>query len=140
MSKLVAKSYHPVNGSTEEIWEGFSWPCLFCGFLWYMYKGMWGWGIIALILAFGTIGISWLIFPFFANAQYAQSLLDRGYLNEEQWNEREQARKSQSTKGVQTYNQQTASIADELIKLAALKGQGLLSDDEFNKQKHKLLN
>src|SRR6185295_1345825 len=87
MSKLVAEAYHPVNHSTEEIWEGFSWPCLFCGFLWYMYKGMWGWGIIALILAVSTFGISWLIFPFFANGQYAKALLERGYLNEAQWNE-----------------------------------------------------
>ena len=64
MSTFAGQAYHPVNGSTEDIWEGFSWPCLFCGFLWYMYKGMWGWGIIALILAFITFGISWLIFPF----------------------------------------------------------------------------
>jgi len=42
---------------------------------------MWGWGVIALILAILTYGFSWLIFPFFANAQYAQSLIKRGYIN-----------------------------------------------------------
>src|SRR4030066_254981 len=124
MSKQVAKAYHPVNDSTEEIWEGFSWPCLFCGFLWYMYKGMWGWGIIALILAVCTFGISWLIFPFFANAQYAKSLLERGYLNEAQWNERKQTSRMANKPDVKSYT--TSSVADELAKLAALKAQGVL--------------
>lgn len=137
MSKLVAKAYHPINDSTEDIWEGFSWPCLFCGFLWYMYKGMWGWGIIALILAFGTFGISWLIFPFFANAQYAKSLLDRGYLNEAQWKERNQTSRGANRQDAKSHI--TPSIADELAKLAALKAQGVLSDEEFNKQKLKIL-
>ena len=121
MSQLVGKAYHPVNGSTEEIWEGFSWPCLSCGFLWYMYKGMWGWGIIALILAFGTFGISWLIFPFFANGQYAKSLLERGYLNEDQWNERTRGASKPDSK-----SHAASSVADELAKLAALKAQGVL--------------
>jgi hypothetical protein len=137
MSKLVAKAYHPINDSTEEIWEGFSWPCFFCDFLWYMYKGMWGWGIIALILAFGTFGISWLIFPFFANAQYAKSLLERGYLNEMQWNERKQTSKGANRQDVKRHT--TSSVADELAKLVALKTQGILSDEEFNKQKLKIL-
>lgn len=137
MSKLVGKAYHPVNDSTEEIWEGFSWPCLFCGFLWYMYKGMWGWGIIALALAFMTFGISWLFFPFFANAQYAKSLLERGYLNEIQWNERKQGSKRTNRQDLKSHA--ASSVADELTKLAALKAQGLLSDEEFSKQKAKLL-
>ena len=136
MSKLVAQAYHPVNDSTEGIWEGFSWPCLFCGFIWFMYKSMWGWGIIALILAFATFGVSWLIFPFYANALYAKALLDRGYLNESQRNERQrtQARNRQEIR-----NPVTSSTADELAKLVALKDRGVLSDDEFTKQKLKLL-
>lgn len=137
MSTFAAKAYHPINSSTEDIWEGFSWPCLFSGFLWYMYKGMWGWGIIALVLAFSTFGISWLIFPFFANAQYAKSLLQRGYLNEDQWNERAQT--SRGTKKPESNSRTTLSIADELTKLAELKSQGVLSEEEFNKQKLKLL-
>lgn len=38
---------------------------------------------------------------------------------------------------IQTSNHN--SIADELIKLSDLKTQGILSDDEFNLQKQKLL-
>ena len=137
MSKLVAVAYHPVNDSTEEIWERFSWPCLFCGFLWYMYKGMWGWGIIALILAISTFGISWLIFPFFANGQYAEALLERGYLNETQWNERNP--NSRLAHGTEVKPHLTPSVADELVKLAALKTQGVLTDEEFNTQKLRVL-
>ena len=137
MSKLVAKAYHPINDSTEDIWEGFSWPCLFCGFIWFMYKSMWGWGIIALILAFATFGISWLIVPFYANALYAKALLDRGYLNEAQRNDRKRASREPNRPDVKTHT--ASSVADELAKLAALKAQGLLSDEEFNIQKLKLL-
>lgn len=104
MSKLVAKAYHPVNDSIEDIWEGFSWPCLFLDFLWFIYKGMWGWGVIALILAFCTFGISWLIFPFYANGLYAKSLLQQGYLNEEQRNER--GRATTGTSNPNLHNQQ----------------------------------
>ena len=137
MSTFAGQVYHPVNGSTEDIWEGFSWPCLFCGFLWYMYKGMWGWGIIALILAFITFGISWLIFPFFANGQYAKALLERGYLNEHQWHERARAIWGDNTPDLKRHA--VSSVADELTKLAALKAQGVLTEEEFNQQKLKLL-
>jgi hypothetical protein len=136
MSSSAGKAYHPANGAIEEIWEGFSWPCLFFGFIWYIYKGMWGWGVIALILAFVTLGLSWLVFPFFANEQHAKSLLKRGYLNEKQWNERKQ---SGSNSVASESKPTTSNIADELAKLAALKEQGVLSDEEFTKQKTKLL-
>ena len=137
MSTFAGQAYHPVNGSTEDIWEGFSWPCLFCGFLWYMYKGMWGWGIIALVLAFITFGVSWLIFPFFANGQYAKALLERGYLNEHQWHERARAIWGDNMPDLKS--NAVSSVADELTKLAALKAQGVLTEEEFNKQKLKLL-
>lgn len=102
-----------------------------------MYKGMWGWGIIALILAFATFGISWLIFPFFANGQYAKALLERGYLNEAHWSERN--RKSRGTHRAAVKQHLTPSVADELVKLAALKTQGVLTDEEFNTQKLRVL-
>ena len=91
MSTTAGRLYHPLNGAGEEIWKGFSWPCLFLGCIWYIYKGMWGWGVISLILACSTMGISWLIFPFFANEQHANSLLKRGYLNQKQWNDKRDA-------------------------------------------------
>jgi len=53
---------------------------------------MWGWAIIGFCLAFVTFGISWLVFPFYANGLHAGSLLKQGYLNEKQWKEKERAR------------------------------------------------
>src|SRR6266540_167567 len=97
MAELAGDAYHPVNGSIEKIYEGFSWPCLFFGCFWYLYKGMWGWALIAFALAFSTFGISWLFFPFFANEQYAQSLLKQGYLNEEQWKGKNRATTAPTT-------------------------------------------
>ena len=136
MSTLAAKAYHPINGSTEDIWEGFSWPCLFFGFFWYLYKGMWGWGLIALILAGPTFFISWFVLPFLANEQYAKFLLNRGYLNEDQWNKR---KKGSSERENSYQHPEKSSVADELAKLAALKEQGILNDEEFEKQKKKVL-
>ena len=40
---------------------------------------------------------------------------------------------------IQSISQLSGSVADELTKLAALKGQGLLTTEEFNSQKARLL-
>jgi hypothetical protein len=136
MSTLVGKSYHPINGAAEQIWEGFSWPCLLFGCVWYGYKGMWGWAFIALILAVATAGVSWLILPFFANEQYAKHLLGRGYLNEEQWRERTSISVSGTGGAGPNVNISTAS---ELEKLVSLKEKGALTDQEFLQLKDKLL-
>lgn len=139
MSTLAGSAYHPINGAAEDIWEGFSWPALFLGFIWFIYKGMWGWGVIAFILALSTFGISWLFFPFFANELYAKSLLGQGYLNAKQWNEKKQVNAGTIKPALQP-QQGGSLIADELAKLVALKERGVLSNEEFNKQKQKLLN
>ena len=136
MSKFAAKAYHPINGAPEDTWEGFSWPCMFLGFIWYIYKGMWGWALIALILAMLTFGVSWLFFPFHANDQYTNSLLKRGYLNKSQW---EAMNKSASTVHTSSNQRTSSSTADELAKLVALKSQGILTESEFATQKAKLL-
>jgi hypothetical protein len=138
MSTIAGKAYHPVNGATEEIWEGFSWPCLFFGSLWCAYKGMWGWGVASFVLAVCTFGISWAIFPFFANALHANSLLKRGYLNATQWNGRKQA-SSRASSHSSAQIQGGSFVADELSKLANLRDHGVLSDEEFDRQKQKLL-
>lgn len=139
MSTLVAKAYHPLNGSTEQIWQGFSWPCLFLGFLWYLYKGLWGWGLIALILALCTFGLSWFVFPFFANEQHAKSLMAKGYLTEQQWLLKQERSEGARSAAGGANQEASARVADELMKLAQLKTQGILTEDEFNAQKAKLL-
>jgi len=133
MSKLAGKAYHPGNGSSIDIWEGFSWPCLLLGFFWYAYKGLWGMALIALILAFATFGLSWLVFPFFANAHYAKALVERGYLTEVQWRAQTSVAKPPAAPVA------PVSTADELTKLAALRDSGHLSAEEFDQQKARIL-
>ncbi len=99
---------------------------------------MWGWGVISLILAVATFGISWVIFPFFANSLFANTLLKQGYLNEQQWKERQQAH-TRAPSPTSTQDRADTSVADELLKLARLKEQGILTADEFDRQKRELL-
>ena len=83
MSIYAGKLYHPVNGYGVDIWDGFSFPCLFAGFFWYAYKNMWAWAAIGLLLAIFTLGLSWLVFPFIANSQHKKYLLVNGYVSVE---------------------------------------------------------
>ena len=66
MSKPNGNLYHPINNHPEAIYSGFSWPCLFFGFFWFLYKSMWGWAIGHIIAAMCSFGISNLVFPFIA--------------------------------------------------------------------------
>jgi len=84
MSKHIGRLYHSVNSFPVDIYEGFSWPCFFLGCFWYLYKGMVLWAIITFLAACITFGISWLVFPFFANKQHRDYLLKKGYLTEAQ--------------------------------------------------------
>ena len=83
MSKPSGNFYHPVNRHPEPIFVGFSWPCLFFGFFWFLYKQMWGWAIISFFAGSFTMGISNIVFPFFANSVHQNSLLKKGYLGSE---------------------------------------------------------
>ena len=139
MSTLQGKAYHPANGSTEQIWGGFSWPCLFFGCFWYLYKGMWGWAAISFIVSIVTYGLGWLVFPFFANEQHAKSLLAKGYLTKKQWEEKQNPQASSNASNINTTASQALPIADELAKLAELRSKGILTEEEFASQKTRLL-
>ncbi len=73
--------YHPSNNYPVAIYEGFSWPNLFFGFFWYLYKGVYVWAIISFFTAMFTFGFSMVIFPFFANNHHRDSLYKKGYLS-----------------------------------------------------------
>lgn len=113
MAKLVAKVYHPTNGSAVEIWEGFSWPCLFFSFFWCFYKRMYKWAFLFVVIniilyamessAFNanialTLNVIYLMglltFLFYANELHAKMLAEKGYLNQKQWNEKSEQRKN----------------------------------------------
>jgi hypothetical protein len=86
---------------------------------------MWGMGILGFLLAVVTWGLSWLVFPFFANDQYRKSLLKDGYVPEEQV--------GKSPVAVE------GSVADEIRKLAELRESGVLTEEEFASRKSRLL-
>ena len=68
------------HGVTKEVKKGFSWTMLFFGIFVPLARGDWKWFLISLIAGFVTVGISWLIFPFFYNKIYLNELLEKGYV------------------------------------------------------------
>ena len=64
---------HPLSDYTEHVWH--VWPivwCLLFGFFYFVVKGVWLHAIAGFGLALCTGGISWLVYPFFA-----ESILDQ---------------------------------------------------------------
>lgn len=79
MSKKSDVLVNPVTGVREQTWTGISWPCLLFGVLWFLYKRLYGWAAITFLVAVGTGGFAWLIFPFFANSVHRTSFEKAGW-------------------------------------------------------------
>jgi len=60
--------------------RGFSWPCLILGPIWFLSKMGFIWALIVLGAAIYTYGISWVVFPFFANKLYEKKMKKNGYI------------------------------------------------------------
>lgn len=58
---------------------GFSWTTLFFGFFPALFRGHIGAALLMFILPFVTLGISWLIFPFFYNKWHWNWLSHKGF-------------------------------------------------------------
>lgn len=70
---------NPQNEYVETANYAFLW-CLLFGCLYFAVKGIWGHAVVALVLAIGTAGFSWLVYPFFAKSIVANSYLRRGWV------------------------------------------------------------
>ena len=70
---------HPEYEVVKQAPVGFSWTVFFFGFFPPLFRGDWKWGIIILVAALCTFGISTLVFMFIYNKLYVKSLLDSGY-------------------------------------------------------------
>jgi putative oligomerization/nucleic acid binding protein len=138
MSTTAGVLVHPVNGHEVEVYRGFSWPCLFLGFFWYGFKGMWGWAVIGVVAALLTYGMAWLFFPFFANAQHLTYLEKQGYLTAGQARERQPLGGRESRLSPAPLAA-PGSVAEELRKLAGLRDSGVLTEVEFQEQKRRIL-
>lgn len=141
--------YHPVNGSTEQTWDGFSWPSFFFSGIWLAIKGLWGQFVIFWLVALVTAGFAapvlWIIYGCIGNKLHKNSLVKSGYLTELQW----QSKSTQQQPPVAPSNAPTLAqpplpaqkdTIAQLRELADLKDKGVLTDDEFDQQKAKLLN
>lgn len=67
------------NGVTKTVKVGFSWTMLFFGIFVPLVRGDWKYGLISIVLAPITFGISWLVFPFIYNNLYINDLKNKGY-------------------------------------------------------------
>lgn len=76
------------NGYIEESSAPFVWALLF-GFIYFIYKGIWKHALISFLLLFFTMGLSWLIYPFFASDIVRNNYLKDGWENMESQYEKE---------------------------------------------------
>ncbi len=138
MSTKGESLYHPVNGSVEATWDGFSWPAFFFGLIWLAVKGLWGHFVVNLLVLIVTAGFAapvvWIVYGFIGNGAHKNSLLKKGYLSEAQRDNKTEAPPARSVS-----LSPAKSKIDQLQDLASLREKGHLTDDEFASQKAKLL-
>jgi hypothetical protein len=72
---------NPLNGYREIGGTGYSWlACLLFGPIYFAVKGAWRHAIVSGILGVCTLGLSWLVYPFFARDIVNRSYLQRGWV------------------------------------------------------------
>lgn len=69
---------NPTNGYVDEVSKPALWVLLF-GFFYFAVKGVWTHAIAGLFLACITSGISWFIYPFFAQGIMRTHYLRKGW-------------------------------------------------------------
>jgi hypothetical protein len=70
---------HPTAGIVKNGYVGYSWSYLIFGWFVPIYRGEIGIGVLHLIVALISIGLSQLIFPFIYNRQYMNRMLTSGW-------------------------------------------------------------
>lgn len=76
---MAAKLINKANNHEVIAPTGFSWTTLFFGFFVPLFRGDILWALLMVGAAFISAGISVIIFPFFYNKMYIDSLLKKGY-------------------------------------------------------------
>ena len=144
---MAQKFVNPANGHQEEV-NGFSSLfVLFFGGLYLIAKGLWTHVLIWLVTAGGlSIAMGVPIPAFVVGIIYAfviQGILEAKYLRGgwkklEDW-ERERNQPPVVAQPNKVDASLEKSVPDELRKLVKLRDEGILSEDEFQSQKAKLL-
>jgi hypothetical protein len=94
-SQRVRRFRNPSNGYEEKVGEAWLW-CLLLGPVYFAAKGIWFHAAASLLLAIGTGGISWFIYPFFANWSVRKHYLRNGWVPEKDEVQSSRTRKSNS--------------------------------------------
>lgn len=71
----------PANNYTVTVKHPFLW-CLLFGVFYFIKHGVWSHAVIAFFAALFTIGISWLIYPFFAKGIIRKAYLSKGWIED----------------------------------------------------------
>ena len=69
---------NPSTGEIINIKNGAVWSLIF-GVFYFLYKKVLNWALIAAVLAFLTVGISWVILPFFTNKILQKHFIKEGF-------------------------------------------------------------
>jgi len=77
---MAVQFKNPFNGYVEEVSNAPLWSLLF-GFFYFAAKGVWTHAAAGAVLAFFTFGLSWIIYPFFANQIMRTHYLRRGWID-----------------------------------------------------------
>ena len=72
------KFQNPTNGFTETAGAPFLW-CLLFGCFYFAFKGVWNHAVISFVVAILTVGLGWLIYPFFASGIVRSHYLRMGW-------------------------------------------------------------
>jgi len=78
--KRYLRFKNPSNGYIEEISSDVWAKVFFLGFIYFAVKGVWTHAFVSFILAPMTLGISWLIYPFFTSAVMRKHYLRKGWI------------------------------------------------------------
>ena len=70
---------NPANGYKEEVSMPGLWTLLF-GCFYFAVKGIWTHFVLGFLLAVFTVGLSWLIYPFFATGIMRTHYLRKGWV------------------------------------------------------------
>ncbi len=131
--------HHPVNGSAEQTWDGFSWPAFLLGVLWLLVKGLYGHVAINVVLLIATAGFAapviWIAYGVMGNGVHKAALIKRGYLTEAQW----RAEQAGSGSGDGSVPRSGIDQLARLRQLGELRDNGTLTDEEFQREKARLL-
>ena len=141
------KFYHPINGSTVNVGEGYSWHTVLFGVFYLIYKGLWKWAVISFLIPVAMLATNngnpipffvlwlgasvWHIgLAFKINSIHASMLLARGYLTAEQYSQSKKTTKQR---------QPLSSVTDELLRLGELRSKQIISEKEFMRLKVDLI-